>query len=399
MFYEDNNSAKLLNMEDVIIEKVENQGNELHVYIKLPRKVHECPCCGSETNKIHDYREQKIKDIPFGRTTYLHLRKRRYVCNSCGKRFAKKNPLVARYYRLTRRCVISIIHALQNLVSTSDIAKKYNVSTTSVFRYFKPIQHTCYKLPGVLSIDEFKGNTGGEKYQTILTDAKNKVVLDILPNRKEQDLKEYFRNFENRRDVQYFICDMNPHFRSVAKSCFPNAKIIVDRYHVSRQVIWAMESVRKAEQKKYFKLFRTYFKHSRKLLNKKELTLEEMQELAIIFENSPLLAEAYRLKNQFLDVMHTKNDRETAKKKLSDWLMVAEAAAFRENDPLVEFQPCITACHNWFSEILNSLEVPFSNGFTEGCNNKIKVLKRVCFGFRNFEHFRSRILHCSYSSV
>ena len=122
--------------------------------------------------------------------------------------------------------------------------------------------------------------------------AKLLNMEDVLPNRKGQDLKGYFRNFKSRMNVRYFVCDMNPHFRSVAKSCFPNAKIIVDRYHVSRQVIWAMESVRKAEQKKYFKSFRTYLKHSRKLLNKKELTQDEMQELAIILENAPLLAKA-----------------------------------------------------------------------------------------------------------
>lgn len=84
----------------------------------------------------------------------------------------------------------------------------------------------------------------------ILTDAKNKTILDILPNRKEQDLKAYFSKFKNREDVQYFVCDMNPHFRRIAKCCFPNAKIVVDRCHVSRQIIWAMESVRKTEQKK-----------------------------------------------------------------------------------------------------------------------------------------------------
>lgn len=71
MFYKDNNSAKLLNMEDVIVQKVENTGNELHVYMMPPRKMHKCPCCGSETNRIHNYRDQKIKDIPLGRTTYL----------------------------------------------------------------------------------------------------------------------------------------------------------------------------------------------------------------------------------------------------------------------------------------------------------------------------------------
>ena len=46
---------------------------------------------------------------------------------------------------------------------------------------------------------------------------------------------------------------------------------------------------------------------------------------------------------------------------------------------LPEFQACVTAYRNWFQEILNSMDVPWSNGFIEGCNNKTKVLKRVCF--------------------
>lgn len=55
---------------------------------------------------------------------------------------------------------------------------------------------------------------------------------------------------------------------------------------------------------------------------------------------------------------------------------------------------CTKAYHNWFSEILNSMDVPWSNGFIEGCNNRTKVLKRVCFGMRNFRNFRNRILFC-----
>jgi transposase len=74
---------------------------------------------------------------------------------------------------------------------------------------------------------------------------------------------------------------------------------------------------------------------------------------------------------------------------LSQWLLDAE------NSGLSEFRSCITAYQNWSEEILNSLDVPWSNGFTEGCNNKTKVLKRVCFGVRNFARFRNRILHLS----
>ena len=68
-------TAKLLNLEDVIITKVENISEEVHVYLEPPRTKHRCPVCGALTDRVHDYRMQIIKDVPLGRTTLLHLRK------------------------------------------------------------------------------------------------------------------------------------------------------------------------------------------------------------------------------------------------------------------------------------------------------------------------------------
>lgn len=62
---------------------------------------------------------------------------------------------------------------------------------------------------------------------------------------------------------------------------------------------------------------------------------------------------------------------------------------------LPEFEGCSRAYHNWFHEILNFFDYPWSNGYTEGCNNKTKVMKRTCYGVRNFTIFRKRILFCS----
>ena len=151
-----------------------------------------------------------------------------------------------------------------------------------------------------------------------------------------------------------------------------------------------MENVRKREQKKLSERFRKYFKRSKSLLSKPiaKLKEDEKDQLALMFEISPELAQAYLLKNRFLEVMQSKGSQE-GRKKLADWLFLAE---FQQ---IPEFGACITAYRNWSQEILNSLDVPYSNGFTEGCNNKTKVLKRVCFGVRNFERFRNRILHCS----
>ena len=380
--------SELMELEDVIITNVEATKTARHIHIEMLRRVHHCPSCGSETDRIHDYREQIIKDIPYMKDSYLHLRKRRYVCRECSKRFYEDVPFLPRYYRMTNRLVSSILYDFSKVKSASQIAKEHNVSVTTAIRYFDYVSYKNRSLPEVLSIDEFKGNAGGEKYQCIVTDAKNKKILDILPNRKEYDLIRYFKAFSTRNSVKYFVTDMNPHFKEVAKTCFPKALIIADRYHVSRQVMWAMERVRKVEQKHLSQTHRRYFKRSRYLLCKNELDEEECQRLALMFELAPRLATAYYLKNKFLEVMHCKNSYE-AKKKLADWMLLAEF----ENMP--EFGDCITAYRNWSQEILNAIDYPWSNGFTEGCNNKTKVLKRTCYGVRNFGRFRNRILHCA----
>ena len=384
-----NHITKLLNLEDVIITNVENISGQLHIYLELPRKKHVCPCCGAETACIHDYRMQIIKDLPMARDTFLHLRKRRYRC-ACGKRFFENNSFLPRYYRVTSRLFAEIIFAFKKIVSAKEIGCRFNVSAVTAMRYFNFFNKKLTVLPEVISLDEFKGNSGGQKYNSIIVDPKEKAVLDILPNRLESDLVKYFSHFSNKTAVKYFVCDMNPHFREVAKICFPQATIVADKYHVIRQVYWAMEKVRKNEQNNLSKRFRKYFKKSRNLLMKRieKLTEEEMDRLALMFEIAPRLADAYRIKNEFLDVIRLKSSNE-GKQRLIDWLFSVEVM------DLPEFYDCTKAYHNWFQEIMNSMDVPWTNGFIEGCNNKTKVLKRVSYGMRNFNNFRKRILFCN----
>ena len=80
---------------------------------------------------------------------------------------------------------------------------------------------------------------------------------------------------------------------------------------------------------------------------------------------------------------------QTAKERLALWLYHAK------NSHIPEFEACIKTMHNWSEYILNAFDVPYSNGYTEGCNDKTKVLKRGCFGVQNFDTFRNRILHCA----
>lgn len=332
---------------------------------------------------------QTIKDVPLARDTFLHLRKRRYRC-SCGKRFFEKNSFLPRYYRVTSRLVAQIIHEFKKVVPATEIGSRFNVSAVTVMRYFNCFNKKLRSLPEVLSLDEFKGNSGGQKYNSIIVDPKNRQVLDILPDRYESHLIKYFSQFSNKTDVKCFVCDMNPHFRQVAAICFPQATIVADRYHVIRQVYWAMERVRKNEQNKLPDRHRKYFKKSRFLLMKslEDLSDDEMDRLALMFEIAPRLADAYRIKNEFLTDIRSKSSS-AGRQRLADWLLSVEVM------DLPEFSDCTRAYRNWFHEILNSMDVPWSNGYIEGCNNKTKVLKRVCFGMRNFNNFRKRILFCN----
>lgn len=147
MLYTDN-TAILLGLEDVNVKKVWYEDNNCHIDVEMPRRKHKCPCCNNETDRIHDYRSQKVRDVSgYGSVTYLHFRKLRYVCNSCGKRFYENNGFVPHYYRMTSRKIAAIISELQETVSASHVARKHHVSVSTVFRYFDVLSYKCTRLP------------------------------------------------------------------------------------------------------------------------------------------------------------------------------------------------------------------------------------------------------------
>lgn len=381
-------TAKLLELEDVILENVSSDNTELHVSFSLKRKPHTCPYCSSITEQIHDYRTSVIKDVPFmGKLTFLHYRKRRYHCPCCGKHFYESFKLLPKHYRITTRLVYYSIHLLRNRYSVQSSAKLLGISVSTVFRMLKDIRYPKpAALPRVLSIDEFKGNSGGQKFHAILTDAHNHKLFDVLPSRNQTDLMQYLLSFPNRKEVQYLITDMNQVYRDLAAEFFPNAKIVIDKFHVVRYVTWALENVRKRIQKEMHPSKRKYFKRSRRLLliHKEKLNEEGLSALEIMLKQSPDLATAYHLKELFYEFMRSKN-REEAAKRLRFFCLATQSSQ------LPEFNACLTMLGNWSKYILNAFECPYTNGYTEGTNNAIKVIKRNAFGYRNFDNFRNRI--------
>jgi transposase len=379
---------KLIGLQDLEVKNIETFDSEIYVHCNLKRKPHKCPVCGCHTDRIHDYRTQIIKDCPiFGKKLFIVLSKRRYVC-SCGKRFYENVSFLPKYHRMTHRLIENVLYELRSTASFTDVAKRFNLSVSTVIRIFDFVSFSKPKLPDVIAIDEFKGNTWGEKYQCIITDPVNHKVLDILPNRLSYQLSSYFKQFSNRNEVQFFISDMWKTYADMSETFFKNAKPVVDKYHWIRQVFWAFERVRKDIQKDFSKKYRIYFKRSKKLLMKRYSNLkdEQQQQVNLMLSLSPTLGSAYFLKEDFLKVLDCK-DRSKAKEHMIKWIDNARDSG------ISSFQKCANTMYNWLTGILNSFDCPYTNGFTEGCNNKIKVLKRNAYGYRNFTRFRKRILH------
>lgn len=380
----------LLDLKDVIITKTVHADKYVKFFLDTKPRPHICPVCGNSTAKIHDYRWQTIKDLPFQlKNCYLVLHKRRYVC-SCGKKFYESYEFLPRYLQRTKRLTWKIADLLQETTSLKSVAKTSNVSVTTVCRILDSIHYSCPPLKEAVSIDEFKGNARTGKYQCILVNPKNHSIMDILPDRTQSHLTAYFREIDRaqRLRVKYFVCDMWQPYVDLAHTFFPNAKVCIDKYHFIRQVTWAMENVRKRLQKTMTITMRKYYKRSHKLLLTRYKKLKEENkkacDLMLLYNDDLRLA--HWLKEKFYELCQdTRYSRQ--RRDFHDWIKIAESSGLKE------FEKCADTYRRWSEEILNAFKYGITNGTTEGFNNKIKVLKRTSYGIRNFERFRTRILH------
>ncbi|CCO07916.1 ISL3 family transposase [Desulforamulus hydrothermalis] len=379
-----------INLKDVIISNVEHFDSHSEISLSMPVRPHKCPACGTLTKSIHDYRTQKIKDIPWlNKPLYLIYRKRRYNCRKCNKKFYEQVDFIGKYQRMTKRLIMAVVDRLRSNSSMCSVADDFSLSPCTITRIFDYLSYSLKELPTVLSIDEFKGTTDKGKYHCILADPISSKVLDILESRTQDYLVSYFKKFNNLDKVKYVVIDMWGPYKRAAELVFPNATIVIDRFHYVRNCIWAIDKVRKRVQQSLPYEKRRFLKFSRRLLLSRpdKLSDDSKIKLANILRFNDELRVSYLLKEQFMDFVKASSSVE-AESKLNRWLNLVKQHKIKE------FYYLANTIVNWKTEILNSFDVPYSNGCIEGYNNKIKVIKRNAFGFRNFNRFRSRILHC-----
>ena len=404
-----------LNKKEHKIINIKEENKVIWVELESNKKKVRCPNCNSFTSSIHS----KLKPIKStyidacGEEVKLLIHKRRFHCYKCNKIFTEEMNITDKNGRISNATKIQIRKDLLDYNLTIDyIAKKNHVSKyiarKELIEATITMPEHLKNLPKVISFDEFKADTKEGKYAFIINDPIHKKVLDILPNRKKEYLIQYFTYTENRHSVRFVISDMYEPYLLVQKIMFPKAKYVVDRFHYTRYIMEALDKIRIRLQKDYdensyeykllknkknVRLLRVYgnkiswWVETERYRNGHMVKVLPGEVLMKLKEISDELKRGYELKELFLDIINHASIKE-AKVQLINWIDLCKESRIEE------FIEASKTIENWLEYIVNSfIDERYSNGYTEGINNKIKVIKRNGFGYKNFEFFRKRVLY------
>lgn len=216
------------------------------------------------------------------------------------------------------------------------------------------------------------------------------LVLDVLPDRNKETLLKWLeeRGIEWCAAVQYACSDMWDAYQQAAEQKLPNARRVVDRFHIMKNLNAALTKARRIIQKDADEKTKELLKGCRWLLvkNRENLTEEQEKQLADMLKASPELKQCYDLKEAFRDLFNQNLTPKAAEKCLRSWISKVEALSFKA------LKAFVNTLRNWWQQILNYFDSRFNNGFAEGVNLKIKMLNRRGYGYRNFNSFRLHVL-------
>ena len=403
------------------VDSVEEFGH-LIVYA-VPRKyypgtnVHPCcPYCGSPLvrNKGLDTRE--FSDIPVGKPTTVSLKFARYRCSNkgCGGFNTPLDEFIGPNDKITYRLKDHIYKECFKLVPYSHVAGEVGLDVGTVSsmvdkRLKEEFSHYHVEWPEVIGVDEDHFHSFEHEYAFIITDPVNIKIIDLWESRKTDFITKRFLEIPGRENVIACAMDMSRDYRSVVQDVFPNAQIVVDRFHVIKMITKAMNDIRNNIYKQHKKAVDTMnlpapqknklknkIKHDFNTLrdlmlyNQEDLGEDAQKQLGCLLKLYPELENVYNMKEAFRSI-YTKTTRLDAELQYLKWCnMFPSGVSLYEPYERIKN----VTMNNWYDEVFNYFSfkekgIYISNGPTESLNGLVKSIMRVGKGY-SFDVLRAK---------
>lgn len=383
----------ILELPNVKVVSVETSTDEIIIEVECVNGTVKCSVCGYECNSIHSIKVKKVKDLPIlKKKCFIKFHHRRFYCSRCDKTFMERLSWVDQYERYTLRYADWVAEAGKEI----DVKKAacllgvgYKVVERIVYYRGKDLQLPEHdSFPERFGIDEFANKKGKKDYCVAI--ASREKLLHILPSRKEESLRAFFSRIKQtaREKVAVVSMDMWNTFINLVEEFFPNAAIVIDRFHVMGQMNKVVDKIRKSVQKQQSDEERKELKGLRwvVLKNNEDISCEEQMLLKKAFSCSEKLHKVYLRKEEFRRIFEKNTSRKKAERQLNEWIQRAVKIRHRQ---MTTFLKTVEKRKNYILNYFNHYD---NNGFMEGIINKIKNIIRRHYGLANFTHLKHRIM-------
>jgi transposase len=364
-----------------------------------------CPRCGTKSLKLHQNHRHIIKDLSFAeKLVFLEINRRQFKCDTCKKPFSEDFDFAKKKRTYTKRLANKIIQdVLENDIHS--VASKGIVTTEEIERMLKDASEQLLNIKPVnlkrLGIDEIALTKGKGNYCAVLIDLDTSKLIAILNGRTQEVVKEVVTGWgtEILEQIEEVSIDLWQSYKNLVVELMPLAQVVADRFHIMVQINKELDSQRKKEKRKVeesIKNAKTLFEKTEHekvleglnkskyvlLKNESDLNTEQINKLIQVKAVSPTLKSMHELKEKIRTIFNQTDSWYPAVFKLGMWLSKAKTYFPRSNNTFIR----------WFDEIIAYFDNGTTSGAVEGINNKLKLIKRSAYGFRNFENFRVRCL-------
>lgn len=379
--------VNILNLPHYKVVRVEETDHDYHITAEVSNPPKTCIACGSDRLIGHGRNEQVVRDLPtHGKRVGIYVDTRRWRCMACGKTFMDALPAVNAKREMTERLVRWI--GQQSLKRTfAGIADDVGLDEKTVRNIFRDYINELeaefrFETPKWMGIDEIHLI----RPRCVISNIRNNTIVNLLPNRDKKTVTNYLYNLEGKNEVQYVAMDMWTPYRDACQAVIPDARIVIDKFHVVRMANDALERVRKSLRESLTPKQRRGLMHDRFVLLKRERDLNDKERLNLDgwVKNYPDLGAAYRLKEDFYGIYEASTPQE-ALRRYEAWNHAVTP------DVRDAFADLIRAWTNWQPFILEYFHHPVTNAYTESLNNLIRVMNRLGRGY-SFEALRAKIL-------